>query len=179
MAQSLSVQPQRAGGRPIPGQAAGGWPLELRHLAGGAAVTEEIVPGFRFSRASYVLGLLRPRVYRDLDLGRHGLKIYPRDPSSYTPLREDHWGGGGRSLTLGPREDMNHQQVAQFSAKDADALPRLEALLNKFAEALAPLMDAPPPNLNKFYASGLKGKVKELFSVSPLLKTGKKDVLYV
>uniref|UniRef100_A0A0P4W2B1 Amine oxidase domain-containing protein n=1 Tax=Scylla olivacea TaxID=85551 RepID=A0A0P4W2B1_SCYOL len=94
--------------------------LERRHVLGGAAVTEEIVPGFKFSRASYVLGLLRPKVYQDLDLVHHGLKIYPRDPSSYTPLREDHWGNGGRSLTLGPQEAMNHQQISQFSVKDAE-----------------------------------------------------------
>ncbi|KAG0711207.1 Pyridine nucleotide-disulfide oxidoreductase domain-containing protein 2 [Chionoecetes opilio] len=128
--------------------------LERRHLLGGAAVTEEIVPGFRFSRASYVLGLLRPRVYRDLDLGFPTLAPWPEDLPAGSQLLHAPEGGplgrGGRSLTLGPREDMNHQQVAQFSAKDADALPRLEALLNKFAEALAPLMDAPPPNLNKF-----------------------------
>lgn len=42
--------------------------LERRHIVGGAAVTEEIVPGFKFSRASYVLGLLRPKVYDDLEL---------------------------------------------------------------------------------------------------------------
>lgn len=42
--------------------------LERRHILGGAAVTEEIVPGFKFSRASYVLGLLRPKVYYDLEL---------------------------------------------------------------------------------------------------------------
>ena len=53
-------------------------------------------------------------------------------------------------------------------------MPQLEALLNKFAEAIAPLLDAPPPNLNKFYNSGLKGKVKELSAVSPLVRTGKR-----
>lgn len=145
--------------------------LERRHVLGGAAVTEEIVPGFKFSRASYVLGLLRPKVFQDLELERHGLKVYPRDPSSYTPLREEFWGRGGRSLTLGPREDMNHQQVSQFSARDAEALPKLETLLNKFAEAIAPLLDSPPPDLNNFFGAGLKGKVRELSSMSPLVKT--------
>lgn len=36
--------------------------LERRHTVGGAAVTEEMVPGFKFSRASYLAGLLRPQV---------------------------------------------------------------------------------------------------------------------
>ena len=52
------------------------------------------------------------------------------------------------------------------------ALPRLEVLLNKFADAIAPLLDASPPDINKFHNSGLKGKVKELSSVSLLVKTG-------
>lgn len=42
--------------------------LERRHLVGGAAVTEEIIPGFKFSRASYLLSLLRPQIVKDLEL---------------------------------------------------------------------------------------------------------------
>jgi glycine/D-amino acid oxidase-like deaminating enzyme len=45
--------------------------LEKRHVVGGAAVTEEIVPGFKFSRASYLLSLLRPHIYLDLELQVH------------------------------------------------------------------------------------------------------------
>ena len=48
--------------------------LERRHIIGGASVTEEIVPGFKFSRASYVLSLLRPQIFKDLELKKHGLK---------------------------------------------------------------------------------------------------------
>ena len=49
--------------------------LERRHVLGGAAVTEEIVPGYKFSRASYVLSLLRPQIFADLELKKHGLKV--------------------------------------------------------------------------------------------------------
>ena len=49
--------------------------LEKRHIIGGAAVTEEIVPGFKFSRASYLLSLLRPQIMTDLELKKHGLKV--------------------------------------------------------------------------------------------------------
>src|SRR5881296_269259 len=59
--------------------------LERRHVLGGAAVTEEIVPGFRFSVASYVVSLLRPEIIRDLELPRHGLEILPLE-STITPL---------------------------------------------------------------------------------------------
>ncbi len=53
--------------------------LERRHVLGGAAVTEEVFPGFRFSVASYVVSLLRPEIIRDLELPRHGLRILPLD----------------------------------------------------------------------------------------------------
>ena len=49
--------------------------LERRHVLGGAAVTEEIIPGFRFSVASYVVSLLRPEIIRDLNLPRFGLEL--------------------------------------------------------------------------------------------------------
>ncbi len=59
--------------------------LERRHLVGGAAVTEEIIPGFKFSVCSYVVSLLRPEIIRDLDLPRHGLEILPLD-GTFTPM---------------------------------------------------------------------------------------------
>src|SRR5215213_1527847 len=59
--------------------------LERRHLLGGAAVTEELFPGFRFSVFSYVVSLLRPEIIRELDLPAHGLDILPLD-GTFTPL---------------------------------------------------------------------------------------------
>src|SRR3954447_25547520 len=73
--------------------------LERRDVLGGAAVTEEIVPGYRFSVASYVVSLLRPEIVRDLELPRHGLEILPLD-GTFTPLRkgEGPAAGGGDYL---------------------------------------------------------------------------------
>src|SRR4051794_41221486 len=59
--------------------------LERRQVLGGAAVTEEINPGFKYSVASYVVSLLRPEIIRDLDLPRHGLEILPLD-GTFTPM---------------------------------------------------------------------------------------------
>src|SRR6266481_4142880 len=61
--------------------------LERRHVLGGAAVTEEIIPGFLFSECSYVVSLLRPEIIRELDLPRHGLEILPRHPPPLPPRR--------------------------------------------------------------------------------------------
>ena len=62
--------------------------LERRHVIGGAAVTEEMVPGFKFSRASYLAGLLRPRIIKELELEKFGFKYLVRDPSSFTPTKQ-------------------------------------------------------------------------------------------
>lgn len=113
--------------------------LERRSLIGGAAVTEELAPGYRCSTASYVVSLLLPDVERDLKLRDHGYRVLPRSPSSFTPFED------GRSLLMGPDAALNRRQIAQFSARDADAYPRYETWLSRIAEVLEPaLMDTPP-----------------------------------
>ena len=62
--------------------------LERRHCVGGASVTEEIIPGFKFSRAAYLAGLLRPQIIKDLELEKYGFKYLARNPSSFTPTLE-------------------------------------------------------------------------------------------
>ena len=114
--------------------------LERRELLGGACVTEEPWPGYRVSRAAYVLSLFRPQIARELDLARHGLVLLPRTPSSYTPLPD------GRSLVLGADRTQNQAEIARFSKRDAEAFPRYEALLERIADALEPTLDAPPPD---------------------------------
>lgn len=115
--------------------------LERREVLGGAAVTEEIVPGFRFSRAAYVNSLLRPAIIRELRLADHGFAMLPRNPSSFTPLAD------GRHLLLGPDADLNRREIARFSARDAEAFPRYEALLDRLARFVEPLLDEAPPDI--------------------------------
>ncbi|RZF43771.1 hypothetical protein LSTR_LSTR009194 [Laodelphax striatellus] len=117
--------------------------LERRHIVGGAAITEEIIPGFQFSRASYVLSLLKPEIIDDLDLKEHGLKLHFRNPGSYTPLRQHYWESTkrGRSLTLGSNYDENREQIAQFSEKDAQNYLHYERLLFNVVKSISPLMD--------------------------------------
>src|ERR687888_25896 len=74
--------------------------LERRHVLGGAAVTEEVYPGFRYSVASYVVSLLRPEIVRELDLPKHGLEILPLD-GTFTPLDGDHlWRSNDHGRTM-------------------------------------------------------------------------------
>ncbi len=114
--------------------------LEARDRVGGACVTEEPWPGFKVSTAAYVVSLLRPAIVRELDLPRHGYRVLPRNPSSFTPLPD------GRHLFLGPDPAANRREVARFSARDAERLPAYEAMLERIARAVEPLLDETPPD---------------------------------
>lgn len=112
--------------------------LERRSLVGGACVTEERWPGFRVSRAAYVLSLLRPRIAEELELARHGLRLIPRVPSSITPLAD------GRALVLGDDPRSDFAEIEQFSRRDAERYRDYEVWLESVAAAVEPLLDESP-----------------------------------
>lgn len=114
--------------------------LERREVIGGCVVTEELWPGFKVSTASYVNSLFRPEIIRDLELKRHGFVMIPRSPSSFTPLPD------GRYLLMGPDKEMTCREVSKFSKKDAENLPRFEAMLERVAAFLEPMLVQTPPN---------------------------------
>ena len=113
--------------------------LEKRPVLGGAAVTEEVFPGFRFSVCSYVVSLLRPWILRDLDLPRFGLEIIPLE-SVFTPYPD------GRSLCRWSDPHRTRREVARFSAKDAERLAPYSKAMVDMGRFVKPLIDAPPPD---------------------------------
>jgi phytoene dehydrogenase-like protein len=113
--------------------------LERRHVVGGAAVTEEFHPGFRNSVASYTVSLLNPRVIRDLELARHGLRIVERRASNFLPTDD------GRYLLTGERRTA--PEVARFSTRDAARLDEYGANLDAIADLLRDLVLQTPPNV--------------------------------
>jgi len=148
--------------------------FERRHLIGGAAVTEEIVPNYKFSRASYVLSLLRPKIFTDLELKKHGLKVHLRDPSSYTPIRPDlQKPGEATSLTLGMCGKLNHQQISQFSEKDAKKYVEYEEELEKFVKAVDPLLDHAAIDVQALSEASIFEKIKILKNNLHLLESAK------
>ncbi|GKU99165.1 hypothetical protein SLEP1_g12049 [Rubroshorea leprosula] len=113
--------------------------LERRHIVGGAAVTEEIIHGFKFSRCSYLQSLLRPSIVRELQLKRHGLKLLKPLATSFTPCLD------GRYLLLGHTEEQNYSEISKFSKQDADSYLRYESQLYKFCKLMDFLLDSPTP----------------------------------
>jgi phytoene dehydrogenase-like protein len=87
--------------------------LERRPVLGGASVTEEIFPGFKFSVYSYVVSLFRPEIVRDLNLPTHGLTILPLE-STLTPLPN------GDRLYRDGDHYRSMRDIARFSPRDAD-----------------------------------------------------------
>nr|XP_015100124.1 pyridine nucleotide-disulfide oxidoreductase domain-containing protein 2 isoform X3 [Vicugna pacos] len=148
--------------------------FERRHVIGGAAVTEEIIPGFKFSRASYLLSLLRPQIYTELELKKHGLRLHLRNPHSFTPMLEENAGSKvPRSLLLGTDMAENQKQIAQFSRKDAEAFPKYEAFMSRLALAIDPLLDAAPADVEAFWRGSLLQRLKSLSTLKPLLQAGR------
>jgi phytoene dehydrogenase-like protein len=113
--------------------------LERRGQVGGAAATEEFHPGFRNSVAAYTVSLLNPKIIRDLDLHRHGLRLVERPISNFLPLPD------GRYLKVAPRRTK--AEVAKFSARDADRLDAYEARLESMTNVLRALALKAPPNV--------------------------------
>ena len=112
--------------------------LERREVVGGAAVTEEFHPGFRNSVASYTVSLLNPKVIRDLDLPRHGLKVVERRMSNFLPLDDSSY------LCVG--EGITRAEVAKFSSRDAERLDAYGQRLDVIADVLRELILVTPPN---------------------------------
>ncbi len=144
--------------------------LERREVLGGACVTEELWPGFKVSTAAYVNSLLRPEIIRDLDLKRHGFKMLPRNPSSFTPFPD------GRSLMLGPNKAMTHKEISKFSAKDAAALPKYEQMLERVAAFIEPTLTQTPPNPWSFRPGNLMQLAKLGLGFARLGKDGQKAI---
>jgi phytoene dehydrogenase-like protein len=114
--------------------------LERRHVLGGCSTTEELWDGYKVSTAAYVISLLLPEIMRDLRLKHYGLNILARNPSSFTPLLD------GRSLLMGPDKQATQEEIAKFSEKDAERYPQYEALLERVAKVLEPVLSKAAPD---------------------------------
>ena len=122
--------------------------LEQRHVLGGAAVTEELFPGFRFSVFSYVVSLLRPEIIRELQLPRHGLDILPLD-GTFTPLHpgDGPKNGGGDYLWRVNDHGRTIRELRRWSPTDAEAYEEYGQLMVEMAKFIKPILGITPPDL--------------------------------
>src|SRR5262245_44751406 len=113
--------------------------LERRHVVGGAAVTEEVFPGFKFSVCSYVVSLLRPEIIRELDLPRHGLEILPLD-GTFTPMPN------GDYLWRVNDHAKTRREIARHSKLDAEAYDEYGKAMVEMARFVKPILNMTPPD---------------------------------
>jgi phytoene dehydrogenase-like protein len=131
--------------------------LEGRHKTGGAAATDAPwpdAPDIRVTRLSYVMSLLPPTIIKELELERHGYKVFPMGPY-YQAFPE-----GGSIKLYADDSQRNHDEVSKWSKKDADAMPRWDAWLAGLADVLGPLLLTVPPNLGSRAPRDLAGTLK-------------------
>jgi phytoene dehydrogenase-like protein len=114
--------------------------LERRQFVGGAAITEELKPGFNFTTFSYALSLLRPEIIHELELVKHGFMPLMM-PSGFHPTED------GDYIYLGDDHDANIQEIRRHSRHDADAYERYNHDMDRVVQAMQPLFDNPPPNI--------------------------------
>ncbi len=114
--------------------------LERRHLPGGAAITEELRPGFWFTTFSYALSLLRPQIIHELELTKHGFMPLLMS-STFAPMEN------GDYLWLGQDHGANLKEIARHSKHDADAYEQYSHDMNMVCQAIKPIFDMVPPDI--------------------------------
>jgi phytoene dehydrogenase-like protein len=131
--------------------------LERRPKTGGAATTESPwpeAPEFRVTRLSYVMSLMPPTIIKDLDLERHGYKVWPMGPY-YQAFPE-----GGSIKIFADDAKRNYEEIAKWSRRDADAMPKWDAWLGGLADVLGPMLLTAPPNLGSRRPADLLGTLR-------------------
>jgi phytoene dehydrogenase-like protein len=128
--------------------------LERRHVLGGAAVTEEVFKGFKFSVCSYVVSLLRPEIIRELDLPRHGLEILPLD-GTFTPMPD------GNYLWRMNDHARTRREIARHSRLDAEAYDEYGRAMVEMGRFVKPILNMVPPDPTTLRP----GDLRRLFSV--------------
>ena len=123
--------------------------LERRHVLGGAAVTEEIIPGFLFSECSYVVSLLRPEIIRELDLPRHGLEILPLD-GTFSPMPN------GDYLWRVNDHAKSIRDIRRHSRLDAEAYDEFSKMMTPMCRFVKPMLSMVPPDPTTLHPRDLK-----------------------
>ena len=122
--------------------------LERRHLVGGAAVTEEVTPGFKYSVCSYVVSLLRPHIVRELQLPKHGLSILPLE-SAYTPTLT------GPDLCRWEDAQRTYREIERHSVRDAEVYPEFGPAMAQLGRFVKPILEMAPPDPTKLSLANL------------------------
>ena len=136
--------------------------LERNSYIGGAAVSRELYSGFKYSNCSYVCSLLRPEIFRQLDLPAFGLQVVPYE-GSLTHMRN------GDYLASSNDPDIHRRQIARHSTRDAEAYERYSLEAMRQCRLIKPLLLRTPPDPTSLRIRDLDELV---FSIEVFLRPG-------
>ncbi|MEE9248193.1 MAG: NAD(P)/FAD-dependent oxidoreductase [Dehalococcoidia bacterium] len=131
--------------------------VERRDLVGGACVTEELFPGFKFSTASMFCGMLQPKVIDDLNLMDYGFGIYNTDPTSIYMFPNDTY------LCTWKDEAKLVEEIEKFSKKDAKTYIEVQRYFQRYREYFTPFWLRNPPSLAELAARFQTPEEQEAF----------------
>ncbi|MBL0373450.1 NAD(P)/FAD-dependent oxidoreductase [Rhizobium sp. KVB221] len=133
--------------------------VEARDVVGGAAVTEEIIPGYRMSVASFVVGLLRPEVIEDLQLSRHGLELYASNQAISCTIFDD-----GSNFLMWKDLDRTLKEIrAKYGKNDLEGFMQFGMDMQRLGEIIGPTIMSQPPSLSSFVKSFEDASQQALF----------------
>ena len=141
--------------------------VEKNEYLGGATASREVHKDWIYSNASYVCSLLRPEIFRSMNLAKYGLQIVPYGGSVTLARNGDYIGN-----YVDP--DITRREIARHSPRDADASVRFDRDLMRQCRLIRKLLLRTPPDPTSF-------KPRDLFE---LLYMGKEvmdlgeDVIY-
>ena len=120
--------------------------LERYSKVGGAAISEEYVPGYTFSTGSYVLSLMPRFLIEDLRIMDEGLVFLERNPRFFAPFPD------GSSLTYWNDHDQWLADIRRISPRDADAYDHYDAFLERACEVMDRYILRRPPSWSEVAA---------------------------
>ncbi len=123
--------------------------VERNDYIGGAAVSRELHPGWKYSNCSYVCSTMRQAIHRDLDLGRHGLLLVPY-------LGTVNFGDDGNTLIAYHDKEAAYLELKRHSPHDADSMHRFETDLARYSKLIRKTLLRTPPDPTSFRLRDIK-----------------------
>ncbi len=124
--------------------------VEKNDYIGGAAVSRNLYNDWIYSNCSYVCSLLRPEIYRALELHRHGLQVTPYGGSLTFMQNGDYYGSYHDP-------EVAYREMARHSPYDADAYQRYAADTRRQCRLIRDFLLKTPPDPTSFKPKDLLG----------------------
>jgi phytoene dehydrogenase-like protein len=139
--------------------------VEARDVVGGACVTEELIPGAKWSSCAFIAGLLRPEIIDELELTRFGLDLYQSDVLGFSLFRD------GSHMFLFKELDRTLREIERYSKRDAQRFLDFGLRIQRFAAIVTPWLLQPPPTRSQVLDAFERAGDDELFNEFVLLST--------